>query len=476
MKRVSMVRNILLSGIARASDAVLLLLLVLAARQLGDERYGRFAFGLAFVGLFEVAADFGLRELVIREVGRDRGRARWFVSHAMTWKAAYAALTTLLVGGITWFLPVSSEQKVVIWILLAAAIFRSFRFFFRSVLVAHEAFGTETRTLVIERTVLVLVCGGVLLAGYGLVPFALSFAAVSLANTALFLFVAQRSTGSLGFAREGQSLRTLFQSSVPFWLTAAAMGLYFKLDSVMLSFLRGDAEVGWYNAAYRIIEGTVVIPSTLYYALFPRLSALYTEDPGALRSVTERGLKAVIGVGFLMAGLGTLLADPLMLVIYGSDFAPSGISFRILSASLPFFFGWSLMIVVLNSVHRANMPFLGLLTGSLLNVALNLWLIPRHGYVGASIATAVAEVFLFAFLWRALGAAGYRSSVVGCLLKPAIAASVSIAVVFALPLVPSLRALLFGLLFAGMLSVLRFVDGEERAWIAERIRRIGRRR
>ncbi len=476
MKRVSMVRNILLSGIARASDAVLLLLLILAARQLGDERYGRFAFGLAFVGLFEVAADFGLRELVIREVGRDRSQAKWFVAHAMTWKVVYASLMTLLVGGITWFLPVSDEQKTVIWILLAAAIFRSFRFFFRSVLIAHEAFGTETRTLAVERTLLVLVCGGVLLAGYGLVPFALSFAAASFANTVLFLFVTQRSTGTLGFAREQQALRTLFQSSVPFWLTAAAMGLYFKLDSIMLSFMRGDAEVGWYNAAYRIIEGTVVIPSTLYYALFPRLSALFSEDPAALRSVTERGLKAVIGAGFLLAGMGTLLATPLMIVIYGADYAPSIISFRILSSSLPFFFGWTFMIAVLNAIHRATLPFLGLLIGSLLNVGLNFWLIPRYGYVGASIATALAEIFLFAFLWRALGAAGYRSSLAACLLKPALAASVALAAVFSLPVVPSLRALLFGLLFAGMLAALRFADREERAWIAERIRRIGRSR
>lgn len=473
MKPASMVRNVLLSAVARASDAVLLLLLILAARQLGDERYGRFAFGLAFVGLFEVAADFGLRELVIREVGRDRSQARWFVAHAMTWKVVYAFFTTLLVGVIAWFLPVSPEQRAVIWILLAAAVFRSFRFFFRSVLVAHEAFGMETRTLAVERALLVLVCGGVLLAGYGLIPFALSFACVSFINTILFLVVTQRSTGTLGFAREGRSLQTLFRSSVPFWLTAAAMGLYFKLDSVMLSFLRGDAEVGWYNAAYRIIEGTVVIPSTLYYALFPRLSALYADKSHSLRDITERGLKTVIAAGFLFAGLGVLFASPLMLTIYGSAYAPSVIAFQILSASLPFFFGWSFMIAVLNAIDRANMPFWGVLTGSILNVLVNLWLIPRHGYVGASIATALAELFLFAFLWRALSVAGYRSSFATCLLKPALAGGISFAVVFSVPLVTPLRALLFGLLFVCILFALCFADKEERAWITARVTKGG---
>lgn len=460
-----MIRNVLYSAISRASDVVFLLVLVLAARYLGEEQYGRFAFALAFVGLFEFATDFGLRELVIRDVGRHRSQARSFATIALTWKMYYALLTTLLVVGTTLWMSVSPEQKTIILILLAATLFKSFRIFFRGLLIAHEFFPLETQGLIFERSLLLIVGTALLVGGYGLVPFTVGFAAVSLVNMVVFAVITQRATGALGLRRDGGALGYLFRRSVPFWLTAAAMGFYFRIDSVMLSFYRGDAEVGWYNAAYRIIEGLIVFPSILYYAIFPRLSALFGESQRAIEVLTLRGLKYVVAAGVLLGGCGFILAEPLMLMIYGETYVPSGYAFAILSMALPFLFGWSLLVAVLNSIDQARIPFFGLLIGSILNIIANFWLIPRFGYRGASFATVIAEVFLFLFLWIAIWIFGYKVPIITFFGKPLFAGLAGAGTAYFVPWGGLPKAALFALIFVMALFLVGFWDSGEIAFL-----------
>ena len=77
-------KNIVLSGFSEFTTVFLFVLFIFAARQLGDEQFGVFMFAMAFVGLFEIINDLGLKNLLVREVARNKQNAKEFIGNAVT--------------------------------------------------------------------------------------------------------------------------------------------------------------------------------------------------------------------------------------------------------------------------------------------------------------------------------------------------------------------------------------------------------
>ena len=70
-----MFRSLAYAGVSAASAGLLLVLFVVAGRMLGDGEFGKFSFALALGTIFETLMDFGLHQVTIRAVARDRSQA-----------------------------------------------------------------------------------------------------------------------------------------------------------------------------------------------------------------------------------------------------------------------------------------------------------------------------------------------------------------------------------------------------------------
>jgi O-antigen/teichoic acid export membrane protein len=255
----------------------------------------------------------------------------------------------------------------------------------------------------------------------------------------------------------------------------AAFLLYLRLDSVMLSVMRNDAEVGWYNAAYRLIEGLVIFPMIIQYVLFPRVSILYLESKGSVEQLVSRSCKHLIAVAFLTAAVGILLADPVMTLVYGRQYAPATASLQILLGGIGFMFLSSLLRDVLNAVNRPLVPLIGGLLGVAVNVVTNLFLIPRYGHIGTSISTVLAELTLFSLMIGALYRRGYRLELMRWVVKPTLALLPSVGVMLLLRDWHFVLVALAGtsVYVSGLLS-LRYLEADELQALAAMRKRLYR--
>lgn len=458
--RPSLVSNLFYSALSWLSTIGLLVVQILAARILGTETYGRFAFCYALVALFEVVTDFGMREYLVREIARARERTAAFLGESLALKSLLSVLTIALLLLVSRLLRLPRETQIVIAILAVAMIAKSYKLVLRSALIAHERFRREAFIATADRLLVVVACSLSLFLDGRLIPFVIVFAASGVVNLA----VTAAAVGDLRRAewpRKRAQIVRLLRASLPFGLTAAAFLAYFRFDSVMLAIMRGDAEVGWYNAAYRLAEGLIVIPTLIQYAIFPRLSTLSRES---IVDLGRRTLKFVSAISCFVAAAGIIVAQPVVDLLYGAAYGPTVAALQLLLLGLPFMFTWSVLIVVLNATDRPSVPFYGVVAGSLLNIGLNLALIPSLGHLGACLATVAAEVCLSVFLIVALRRGGLRLDLVGSFARPLLALVLAVpAMIWLEPINFMAAAFVGGALYVASLWFAGFLDETDRA-------------
>ena len=119
-----------------------------------------------------------------------------------------------------------------------------------------------------------------------------------------------------------------------------------------------------------------------------------------------RGLGAAAGLALLAGGPVWLLARPLLTLIFtgGSavDYGQAALTLRILVAGLPFIFVIWMLQAVATSVFLERLLLKTTAVGAVLNIVLNLFLIPRYGRDGAALATLVGEAFTMTLLFWGL--------------------------------------------------------------------------
>jgi O-antigen/teichoic acid export membrane protein len=171
--------------------------------------------------------------------------------------------------------------------------------------------------------------------------------------------------------------------------------IYIRIDTVMLSIMKGDEVVGWYNAAYNLVLGLKPIPALFLSAIFPLMAGYFVYSMTSLKMAYEKASKFLLIIGLPLAVGVTLLAHRFIPFLYGDQFNPSIIVLQILAWDLLLIFLYGPLGNVLVSINKQNQMATVAGMSAFLNIILNLILIPPLSYVGAAIATIITEVTLF---------------------------------------------------------------------------------
>jgi O-antigen/teichoic acid export membrane protein len=195
-------------------------------------------------------------------------------------------------------------------------------------------------------------------------------------------------------------VRYMLKPSSILGLSSGLALMSFNFDTILLGFLSGPQQVGWYSAAYKPVTAGLLIPVTYFLGLFPSISRMFTNNKDEFIETVNRSfrLTAIVAIPFAVAG--TFLAEPIILSLFGLEYSPSIMAMQILV--------WPAALVILRgtlrqSLNAANQHILDLrsaLISIICNVGLNLVLIPAYGMIGSSIAYLVSET-----LW--IGLASY---------------------------------------------------------------------
>lgn len=193
----------------------------------------------------------------------------------------------------------------------------------------------------------------------------------------------------------------LYIQTWPIFLSAFIISLYSRIDQLMIKHYMGFEELGYYSAVVKISEASTYIVATLIASLMPRLVRLHQSDRSELELNIVRMLRAVVAVSFCTIVFTYFFNTSIMEVVFGKDFgAAGGVLFVHMLGTLFIYFGiictqW----LVLEGLQVFR--FYRVITGLLINILLNIVLIPTYGLLGAAYSTVFSQ-FCSCILFNAL--------------------------------------------------------------------------
>jgi O-antigen/teichoic acid export membrane protein len=428
------------------------LLVIYAARLLGDVGFGKYSFVISFPILFGVVTDLGLSTLLVREVAREKSQAAKFIGNMTILKFFLSFLAYFMMIVAIELMKYPADTKLAVYIyglIMLVGPIGACRVGFR----AFERMEYEALLSILERAIIVTFGIAFLLLGYGLIgliaAFPIATAIVAIASYWLFT----RRFVKLTFEIDIEFWKKLIPKALPFSFLAFFGLFYYAIDRVMLSVMVGDAPTGWYNAAYNLILTFTFIPAAFTGSILPVTAHLFKTSRDMLNDAYEKSFRYTFIVGLPMAIGLTLLSDKAVWIIYGSEYTNAIGTLRILSWAMLFMFMNSILgtILVATDKEKFQTYFIG--STLIFNVILNALLIPRMMHVGASIATLASECLFFIFAYHHLSRHLHLVSVRNAV-KPAISGLLMGAFVLSLHdlvlplLVLSAAALYFLTLFA----------------------------
>jgi O-antigen/teichoic acid export membrane protein len=191
----------------------------------------------------------------------------------------------------------------------------------------------------------------------------------------------------------GYKLSPHLKAVAIFFAMTCASTVYTNLDTVMLGFMRGETVVGYYDAAVKIKSILVSIVTSLGVVLLPRAS--YYVERGLMeefRSISRKALNFVFVAALPMMLYFMLFARQGILLLSGEGYDPSVSAMQIIMPTL-LFIGLSniLGIQILVPMGKEKVVLWSLIVGAVVDVIINILLIPGYGAAGAAAGTMVAE-------------------------------------------------------------------------------------
>ena len=390
-------RRIAFGTLARSTGELLgklasLAFFVVVARELGEEQFGDFVFGMALSTVLMLVAGLGMQELIAREVAKDRGRADDLLWNVIVIKALMMVALLFVIAGVVALQGRSLESAVAILIVGAGIGLEYQAGTLYAIFDGTERQQYVATTLVVNRTVTAVMGITAALAGAGLVTIAILFTAGSALGVVVAYWLMRRYVMRPRVHVEPRSWGRLIRTSLPLGILTLLGTLSFRTSVVLLGlFAAGTAAVGEYGAAYRLIEATLFIATAFNAAALPWFSR---RDPDSIVHGFELAIKTVVAL-MLPVGLGlALFAEPVIETLYGAEYDGAVTPLRVLGVMTALWGVNATIVTILVSRDRPDVYTVPALIALVPNLVLSALLIPPHGANGAAIAAVAASSLL----------------------------------------------------------------------------------
>lgn len=382
------------------------IVLVLAAvsigvltRYLGAAGYGKFTLALVYLSFFGIVADLGLFTIAVREMSRDESRMQEIVANTLSLRALTAFVVFSLAIAISWLLPYTPDTKVAIAIAAGSQFFGLLNSSLITIFQTKLRMGLSVTSDVIGRAAALAAVLFVASQNLGFYAVVATAALGSFVTLVVSMILARRFV-RIAFYRDVALWKEMIKESLPLGAALVVSQFYYRVDILLLSFLRTPADVGIYGAVFKVLEMLLTLPSFFQNSVFPILVKGLTIHAERARVIMQKSFDAMLLAGVPLAFGGLLLAPDIMRIIGGSEFVSGADALRVTLFALIF----SFTIIMFGSLYVAKgrqVAALGIgVIGLVVNVALNLILIPIYGIVGAAVATLFSEALIFVLYLR----------------------------------------------------------------------------
>lgn len=442
---------------------------ILITRYLTEGEFGQYNFVLAFGLIFGVLANFGFGAFTTREIAKDRRRAKKIIGNLLSLKLILSGAVLLLLFLTAQFIDKPSYIIIGLYMVGFLTVSDSIRALWGSVFQASERMSYLSLTRLGERVLYLAVLAFVIYFDKGLLWIIGALLVSSFAFTILEVFLIHYKFTKISFKFDKPFIKMALLGTVFFVINDIFIVIFFKIDTVMISFMRGDIETAVYSAAYNLLYAIIFIPTVLSTVLYPALTRFYKKNQKMFRLSLPLVIKYYFLSSLPVVAFVFIFPTQIITLIYKDKYFDSIPALKVLAFGMTFVFLNFVLSMVLNTVEKQKFVALASFSAMVLNLILNFLLIPDYGIMGASVAT-VATEFLFCsilllFVNRELGVVTK-----GNLLKLAgvvLAVLVGLGLVFAFSPNPYVSYLIFIAVLAGLLLLFKIVTKKDWEYFKE---------
>jgi O-antigen/teichoic acid export membrane protein len=362
------------------------------ARYLGPEQFGLLSFAMAFTGLFGAIAALGLQGIVVRDIVRNPDCAQDTLGTAAVLQLIGGLVAYLLILIVIGSLrPDDALARGIVAVLGSMMLFNGSDialYWFESHVQSKYVVWVQNGVFLAFAVIKVVL----ILQHAPLTTFVWAMFAEAAVVAALLLLMLSKRGLKLTTLRIGtERAKTLLKDSWPLLLSGAAIVIYMKIDQIMLGQMIGDEAVGIYSVALRLSEIWYFIPVMIVASVFPAIleakKLSETQYYARLQKLYDLMVLLSVGVALPM----TFLSTTIVTLLFGEAYAESG---PVLAIHI-----WTAVFVFLGvasgkwflAENRQILSFQRTALGAVVNVLLNLILIPGFGVIGAAMATVISQ-------------------------------------------------------------------------------------
>jgi O-antigen/teichoic acid export membrane protein len=365
----------------------------------GLDNYGLYFSLLSLSLILNILMDLGINNYVIKTVAKNQIEAKSQISSILLLRLALFILYLGVLFVIAFLLGYESAALKLLFLLGLNQLFIVFIAYFRGFFAGMQRYKLDSFFSVFDRIILIITAGSVLLlpTGYQMsIPLYIQLQTFGYFLTFLLAFIYfKRLVGKIHWKIDLRHFSSVLQKSLPFALLIILMSIYTRIDGILLHQLgaNGNMEAGIYAKGFRLLDALYMFGMIFAGLLFPMFSNVLQESVQKVRELM------LISANFLMSGVIVVVfiiilhAESILQLIYTSD----------AEAELPFvWLMFSFIGIAMNFVFgtlltaNGNLKELNIISaiGVVINISLNIILIPKYGAAGAGFTAFVTQMIM----------------------------------------------------------------------------------
>lgn len=375
----------------------------------GVSGYGEYISVYEFLAFFGIAADLGLFNIAVREMSRDEDNIPKLIGNILSLRTILVVTMMILAVVSVFLIPRYSETRIPLGVAVASltVVFTIINGTLTSVLQTKLRMSLASIATVIGKIATLLFMIWVVFWGYPNDPetgfyMLLVAGVVGMLVTLLITRRYVKQITPLKFRFDFDLWREVFFKALPYGIALILSTIYFRIDSIMLLFMRGSTEVGFYGVAMRILEQLTILPLYFMNSVLPVLAKALKDKSEKYRSIISYSFDFLAALAIPTVVGGVLLAYPIIFIVsdpaflsrlsegvYGSD-----IAFQILVFATLFQFLNVLFSFILISIDKQTKLLYINFFCVIFNITANYFIIPHYGFPGAAFTSVLSELFI----------------------------------------------------------------------------------
>ncbi|MBI2417060.1 MAG: flippase [Ignavibacteriales bacterium] len=360
-------------------------------RYLGPAEFGLLSYAISLVGLFTALATLGLESIVVRELVKNPEKRDELLGSVFAMRLASGVIALVSLAVLLLFTGDDTRTIIIALIIGGGLIFQSLSVienYFQSKVLAKYSSLVQISNLVITGGLKIYL----MVVHANLVWFAVATFLESslLAVGFLIVFKMQYLSPSTWRFNKDAALK-LLKDAWPLILSGIVIMIYMKIAQVFIKNMLDETQNGYYATAVRLTEAWYFIPMAITASLFPAIVSAKNVSEELYRSRLQKLYDVLAWISIGLAIPVTFLAAPVMEFLFGPKYLPAAPVLTVyIWAGVPTFLG------VANSQYLiaenlTRMSFYRTLLGMIVNVLLNIYVIPRWGIVGSAWVTLISQ-------------------------------------------------------------------------------------